>query len=346
MTGGAGFIGRRLIAALDDSCEIAVLDALVPEVHAPGADFPSELRRRAHCVRADLGDVAAWRGAAAGVDVVVHLAALTGTGDSDAQPKRYLDHNVLATVRLCEVLDVCQPSRVVLASSRAVYGEGPYRAGDRVVYPGARRAAALAAGQWECVGAGEPMLCDESAAAQPVSFYGLTKLWQEQVLSAFAATRGIGLHVLRLQNVYGPLQDGTNPAAGIVATLARNIICGRGVELFEDGEMTRDFVHVDDVVRAIISSIEVATGQQTFNIGTGSRTSLREMVRMLSGFAGESPMVSCAGRYRLGDVRHAAADMSRYARAAGAWTPIALADGLSSYVDWLSQHLQETTCRE
>jgi dTDP-L-rhamnose 4-epimerase len=104
VTGGAGFIGRALVAALPARDEVVVIDALVPDVHGAGARFPADLARRARCVHADVADVAAWRDAAAGVQAVVHLAALTGTAQSAHQPGRYRRANLTGTIRLCEGL--------------------------------------------------------------------------------------------------------------------------------------------------------------------------------------------------------------------------------------------------
>jgi len=350
VTGGAGFISQSLIAALPAAYEVVVVDSLAPEAHDGATDIPAALSARARCICADVADVDAWSAAAAGVDVVVHLAALTGTGQSDRQAPRYLAHNVTATARLCDALAGLSrpPHRVILASSRAVYGEGAYADGDRLIFPGARRDEDLAAGQWELTVDGRslrPVATAEDAPVAPVSVYALTKLLQERLVRACAERLGIDSVMLRLQNVYGPLQGGANPHAGIVAALARGIVQENRVELFEDGDMTRDFIHIDDVVGVFRAAIDRQTTiAQTLNVGTGRRTSLRQLVALLSELAAAPAVVSCHGRFRGGDVRHAAADMGRLAQFAGEWQPRDLAAGLTGYVGWLAQHLEARSC--
>jgi dTDP-L-rhamnose 4-epimerase len=341
VTGGAGFIGRWLLRTLPGDAEVVVVDSLVADVHGPAAVFPAEVRARAQCTQCDVGDVDAWRHAAAGVDVVVHLAALTGTGQGMYQQRRYVEHNVLATDRLCAAIAAMrpQPFRVILASSRAVYGEGAYRAGGALVYPGPRQAFRLAAGLWDFEDAsGEPMQPVAATAdtrTQPVSIYGMTKARQEEAVRALAAAHGIDTLVLRLQNVYGPLQSAINPHTGIVGGFASGLVRDRRVELYEDGEMTRDFVYVEDVARAVLAGIGHRHRLDcAVDVGSGERTPLRRLVGLLAEALSVSPDVHCRGRYREGDVRHAAADMTACHRLVGTTRHVALADGLRRFVAW------------
>lgn len=344
VTGGAGFIGQSLIAALPPAYEVVVVDSLEPDVHGAGAAFPPALARRAHCVRSDVADVAAWRDAAAGAATVVHLAALTGTAQSAQQAERYRRANLTGTIRLCEGVASLRhrPARLILASSRAVYGEGPYldpEHGD-VVFPPARRPGDVRDGHWEpsvsSRRALRPVAASEATPTSPASVYGSTKVAQERHCASFASRHGLDTIAMRLQNVYGPGQHGTNPHAGVVAALARSLLRDRRVELFEDGEMTRDFVHVDDVVRALVWALECAAPlPRIANIGTGRRTSLRSLVGLLAGAANTDPAVTCSGRFRAGDVRHACADVAQWRTRIGAWTPVALDTGIRAYVDWL-----------
>jgi dTDP-L-rhamnose 4-epimerase len=345
VTGGAGFIGHSLIAALPAAYEVVVVDSLVPEAHRGGADFPRALAQRAHCIRCDIADVAAWRDAAAGTQVVLHLAALTGTAQSAHQAERYRRANLTGTIRLCEGLASLarRPRRVILASSRAVYGEGPYldpEHGD-VVFPPARRAGDVGDGRWEPLLSPRrslrPVAASETMPMRPTSVYASTKAAQERHCAAWASRHGVETIAMRLQNVYGPGQYGTNPHAGVVAALARGVLQDRRVELFEDGEMTRDFIHIDDVVRALHWAMECEQPlPHTANIGTGRRTSLRSLVEMLAVAAPMPPTVTCSGRFRAGDVRHACADTAHWRGRFGAWQPIALETGLPAYLDWLN----------
>jgi dTDP-L-rhamnose 4-epimerase len=344
VTGGAGFIGRSLIAALPQHCEVVVVDALVPETHGDRAMFPKALAERAHCIHCDVAAVESWSDAAAGVDIVVHLAALTGTAQSAQQAERYRRANLTATIQLCQVLASRErrPQRLILASSRAVYGEGPYldlESGD-VVFPPARREMDVRDGRWELSlsrhGRLVPVAAAEQMPTHPASVYAATKVAQERHCAAFGSRHGVATMAMRLQNVYGPGQDGSNPHAGVVAAIARAILQDRRVELFEDGEMTRDFIHVDDVVRAMCWAIASEAGSpETANIGTGRRTSLRTVVDLLSTAAGVRPAVTYSGRFRAGDVRHAFADTSAWHRRCAAWRPVDLERGLPAYMNWL-----------
>lgn len=345
VTGGAGFIGQSLIAALPARYEVVVVDTLIPEIHGVRPRFTTALSRRAHCIRCDIADVDAWKDAAVGAQKVVHLAALTGTAQSAHQAERYRRHNLTATMRLCEGLAsfARQPQRVILASSRAVYGEGPYldpQHGD-IVYPAARRDRDARDQQWEPSLSRRsqlrPVAASEEMPTRPASVYAATKIAQERHCARFASRHGVETIAMRLQNVYGPGQRGVNPHAGVVALLARDILRNHRVELFEDGEMTRDFIHIDDVVRALRWAIDCGDATpRTVNVGTGRRTSLRTLVQLLATAAGEHPAVTCSGRFRAGDVRHAFADTSAWAHWFGSWQPIALEAATPTYLNWLN----------
>jgi dTDP-L-rhamnose 4-epimerase len=354
VTGGAGFIGQALIASLPADYDVVVVDALVPDVHGADAEFPPGLARRARCLRADVADVEAWRPAAVGVQAVVHLAALTGTAQSAHQVERYRRANLTGTIRLCQGLASLDhpPERLILASSRAVYGEGPYldHVGGEVVFPRRRRQDAVGDGRWEpwLPGRGmlSPMAASEAMPTRPASVYAATKVAQERHCAAFASRHGAAAVTLRLQNVYGPGQHGTNPHAGVVAALARGVLTTRQVELFEDGDMTRDFIHVEDVVRAMRWAVEAVTPlPRILNVGTGRRTSLRSLVGMLAEAAGRPTVVGCSGRFRAGDVRHACADTAQWCRSFGAWQPLTLETSVPGYVEWLRDARPASACR-
>jgi dTDP-L-rhamnose 4-epimerase len=344
VTGGAGFIGRWLLRHLSPTVDVVVVDLLEPQVHGPGAEFPVEVRARAECICADVQDVGKWSAAATGCDVVVHLASQTGTGQSMYQEARYIEHNVEGTKRLCEGLATLPalPRSLILASSRAVYGEGAFLQERQVVFPGPRDAEALAAGRWELENHDrtplQPTPTPEHAPLQPSSVYGITKVRQEQIIADFSRVHGLRHVTLRLQNVYGPWQQLSNPYTGIIGTFANGILRDGRVELFEDGLMTRDFVSVKDVVATIVTSMaDTRPDSLTLNVGTGQPLTLRDTVALMSTAIGRHVDIACRGRYRLGDVRHACADMTAYSRAFGAWKPIALAEGLADYVEWFRE---------
>ena len=346
VTGGAGFIGRRLVRRLTrDGADVAVLDALVPSVHGEEATVPD--LGGALFVRGDVRDPAAWVEAArGGVDAVVHLAAETGTGESMYRTCHYVDVNVRGAAILCDLITrrEINPGRVVLASSRAVYGEGPYRTPrGEVVYPGPRSRAALEAGRWEPEGpSGEslsPVAADAaSARTAPASAYGTTKLAQEELLRVALPPAGIGFVALRLQNVYGPGQSLLNPYTGILSIFSVQLLHGERVRLFEDGLATRDFVYVDDAVDALAIGlrVDVARTPAILDVGGGTRTAIAEAAEMLRRKLDAPPeAVAVTGEFRVGDIRHAQADLSR-ADALLGWRPsVPLDRGLDALTEWV-----------
>ena len=323
VTGGAGFIGRRLVARLQAAgAEVTVLDAMLARVH--GEDAPDPELGGARFVRGDVRDPEAWRTAARaragtdGPDVVMHLAAETGTGESMYRTRRYVDANAGGTAVLCDlvVARTLRPRRVVLASSRAVYGEGPYRTMDsqgKVVYPGQRRREELDAGRWEPRGpAGEPLEPVAAAASWtrpvPSSVYGAAKLAQEHLLHAALPPLGVATTALRLQNVYGPGQSLLNPYTGILSIFSVQMLRGEPVRLFEDGLASRDFVHVDDVTNALVQAAGHAPpgASSTLDVGSGVRTTIAGVAEMLRRELGASAGAAVVtGEFRMGDVRHA-----------------------------------------
>lgn len=350
LTGGAGFIGRWVLRTLPASVDVVVVDRLEPEVHGPHADFPPDVAERAHCVRADLRDPDAWAAHALDADAVIHLAALTGTAQSGSQLSRYTDQNVTATARLLDAIATrsARPGRLVLASSRAVYGEGAYVDSTHArVCPSPRTLDDLSAERFDLCGADQALLTHVGSRpadpARPASVYGLTKLWQEQLCALSGAGLGVQTVVLRLQNVYGPLQALRNPYTGILGLFTQRILSGRSVELFEDGEMRRDFVHVRDVAHALWTCASAERVPSVADVGSGVPTTLRALVDALARATGRPATVMCSGRFRTGDVRHALADMSATPAPLLPWTPTPLDEGLSEYVRWVTEQTPVTS---
>ncbi|MBW3534629.1 MAG: NAD-dependent epimerase/dehydratase family protein [Gemmatimonadetes bacterium] len=353
VSGGAGFIGRRLVARLlSGGWNVAVLDALVPAVHGPDAGPPAELDG-ARFVRGDARDADAWREVLAGdADVVWHLAAETGTGESMYRARRYVDVNVGGTALLCDLLadGAADPGRVVLAGSRAVYGEGPWTcASCGPVYPGPRAADALARGAWEpdCPGCGgglEPLPAGQGTRLDPASVYALTKRDQEDILRLLLPPRGVEVLTLRLQNVYGPGQSLRNPYTGILSIFSVRLLDGEPVSVFEDGRESRDFVYVEDVVDALVAAADAplpadAAGALTVDVGSGRATSVHDVALRLARLYGADPSaVRVTGEYRMGDIRHGRADVSALRRLLGEVPETTLDEGLTALADWVRAH--------
>jgi dTDP-L-rhamnose 4-epimerase len=348
ITGGAGFIGsrlaRRLVAA---GSTVTVLDALIPQVHGADPATTSPLLRSldgiATVIHGSVTSVEALREAIAGADVIVHLAAETGTGQSMYEIDRYVEANVGGTAKLLDVLANEEHSvrRLVIASSRSIYGEGAYRTADgRTVYPSHRDDAAMAAGDFDVHMAGEGDLelipTDEGSKLHPSSVYGITKQMQESLILTVAPTIGIEPVSLRYQNVYGPGQSLKNPYTGILSIFSTLIRQGKEINIFEDGLESRDFVFIDDVVEAtFLAATEPAAAGGVFNVGSGAATTVNEVVAALFAAFGTEVPTRVSGNYRLGDIRHNVADTTRLREVLGFEPAVTFRDGVKRFVEWV-----------
>lgn len=356
ITGGAGFIGSKLGPRLiAQGLRVRVLDSLSPQIHGADAVMPAWTNHP--LVETQTGSVterADWLRALKGVSAVVHLAAETGTGQSMYEIARYNEVNSQGTALLLDILAQTPDhgiDRVVLTSSRSVYGEGRYECGGCMagpVYPSSRGAEQLAAAQWDpacpsCGGALAAAPTREVDATSPASVYAATKLAQEDLVRIACGALGIGYAILRLQNVYGEGQSLKNPYTGILSIFSTRIRRGGELPLFEDGEETRDFIHVDDVAealaRAVTSPEPVNT---TINVGSGKATSVAEVAGLLNAALGGRSPTRVTGEYRLGDIRHNCADIARLDSLLGYRPQVSLSDGLARFAAWvLSEELPE-----
>lgn len=349
ITGGAGFIGSRLARKLQaGGASVTVLDNLSEQIHGADATFPTALSDIARCIRGDVRDKAVMRDAIAGQEVIVHLAAETGTGQSMYAVEHYADVNLQGTAVLLDVLVNDRPAslrKLVVASSRAVYGEGQYRcAAHGSVYPAARVAEAMDAGRFDpvcpvCAGEVTVEPTAEATPFGPSSFYGLTKQVQEQMVLMFATTLGIDGFAMRYQNVYGPGQSLNNPYTGILAVFSNLVRQGKGLNIFEDGEESRDFVFIDDVVDATAACIRPDVhGVMALNVGAGTRTTVLQVARAIIDHYRADVPVEVTGAYRIGDIRHNMADVSRLQTLTGVTPHWAFTDGLKAFLNWADTH--------
>lgn len=346
ITGGAGFIGsalaRRLVTA---GYNVAVMDVLHPQVHGGGAeiDLPSS-------VRLFTGDVTHAPDCDAVLRMfrptqIVHLAAETGTAQSLSEATRHGAVNVVGTTQLLDALSrsALVPEQFVLASSRAVYGEGAWQSGDETFYPPPRNHAQLLAGKWDPEGpTGAPVVpiasCADRTQARPTNIYAATKLAQEHVLAAWTAANETDLSVLRLQNVYGPGQSLTNSYTGIVALFARLAREQHPIEIYEDGRIVRDFVFIDDVVNALFAAVH-SPATRYLDIGSGIPTTIHELGRKIASVC-DAPEPTVVPKFRDGDVR-AASCTTEPAEAQLDWHPQwALEDGLQALLKWIDRQPQ------
>lgn len=343
VTGGLGFIGVKLARKLADaSHEVALFDSLTAQVHGALPQLTSRGLGDFEVVRADIRDADALTAQVRIADAVVHLAAETGTGQSMYQIAHYCDVNVRGTAMLLEALAATGPETksLVIASSRSIYGEGAYTAPDgRLVVPDPRRMEDLAAGRFDPGGPkGERLVLratPEDAPAKPASMYAVTKLAMEDMCRVFSDSYGTRVVALRFQNVYGAGQSLTNPYTGVLSTFSTRMRMDKPIDLFEDGEVSRDFVHVDDVTRSIERALEAGLrGYHVFNVGSGEATPIRRMAELMKQILGSSSELAVTGKFRAGDIRHCYADLSRVRQELGFESVISLEDGLRGFCDW------------
>ncbi|MEX3557208.1 MAG: dTDP-L-rhamnose 4-epimerase [Burkholderia sp.] len=344
VTGGAGFIGCEISKRLTPrASRYVVVDNLHPQIHAQ-AVRPDALHDKAELVVADVTEAEAWDKVLVEFwpDIVIHLAAETGTGQSLTEASRHALVNVVGTTRMTDALvrHGITVERILLTSSRAIYGEGAWRKDDgAVVYPGQRGRAQLEAAQWDFPGMTMLPSRADRTEPRPTSVYGATKMTQEHVLSAWTLATKTPLSILRLQNVYGPGQSLTNAYTGIVALFSRLAREKKVIPLYEDGQVTRDFVSIADVADAIVAVLASEPAPYAvFDIGSGQATSILEMARVVTVYYG-APEPKVSGAFRDGDVRHAACDLSE-SLANLAWTPqYSLERGIGELQTWIAEKL-------
>jgi len=352
ISGGAGFIGQRLCRALlRQGAKIRVLDNFNPQIHATDS-LADDLTGYVELIKADVRDRDAFKRALTGVDTVVHLAAETGTGQSMYEIERYFSVNVQGTATLLDLLqnDDCGKAirSIVVASSRAVYGEGAYQCGAHgMVFPEQRTRERMSIGAFEpmCPTCGMParlMPTPESSPFMPMSMYGLTKQMQEQAVLLFARTRGINGFGLRYQNVYGPGQSLKNPYTGILAVFSNLARQNQPIEIYEDGLESRDFVYIDDVVEATVRSINYP-GQfvGALNVGSGETTSVMTVAQEIKAFFKSESFIRVTGAFRMGDIRHNIADVTELQRVLGFVPAVPFKQGLINFLGWAAEQTLE-----
>jgi dTDP-L-rhamnose 4-epimerase len=345
VTGGAGFIGCAISPLIAQAFgRVIAIDNLHPQIHAERVR-PAALDGKVELVVADVTEEEAWTRVLADAqpDVVIHLAAETGTGQSLTEATRHAEVNVVGTTRMLDAFVRLRrmPRRIVLTSSRAVYGEGAWadRATGAISYPGQRSRAQLERGEWDFPGLKCLPFNAATTAPHPTSVYGATKLAQEHILKSWALSFDVEVGLLRLQNVYGPGQSLSNPYTGIVSLFARLAREGKSIPVYEDGEIVRDFVFIDDVAEAVrIMACEKLSSHEPFDIGSGEATTIHDLAKVISGIYG-APAPHINGAFRNGDVRCASCDVTR-ARVELGWKPKwRVEDGVAALCRWIDARL-------
>lgn len=343
VTGGAGFIGSHLVDALiSDGHAVRVLDNLEAQVHnrtGKQSAWPNYINPQAEYILGDVRDTQVLEAALSEIDIVYHFAAATGVGQSMYQIAKYNQVNILGTANLLEKLTQ-RPhhvEKIIVASSRAVYGEGLYlckRCGQ--VSPNLRKPENLEQKQWEvlcpvCSGELQPIPTPEHKPLSPGSVYAITKRTQEELSLIVGEAYQIPVIVLRFFNVYGPRQSLSNPYTGIISTFIQRLRNHFPPEIYEDGQMTRDFVHVSDVVKACL--IALAYPQSILvNIGSGEFTTILKIAQTLCKLIDPALEPVVVGKARVGDIRHCSADLNIARQAFGYQPEVSLEDGLQQVV--------------
>lgn len=351
ITGGAGFIGSNIaLKLIAKGYEVTILDSLSEQIHGANPDQSSPLyqsiKDKVKFVKGDVNNRSDWENALEDIDYVIHLAAETGTGQSMYEIKKYVDTNIGGTALLLDILTntVHHVKRVIVAESRAIYGEGKYlcpKCGD--VYPLERKDEDMEKGDFECKcpkcgGKVDLVATTEDSAIHPSSVYGISKQVQGQLVHLVCKSIGVESVSFRYQNVYGPGQSLSNPYTGILSIFSTRIKNGNGLNIFEDGKETRDFVYIEDVVDATILGMEVPEAKgHVFNIGTGVATDVLTVAKLLCEKYGVQAPITISGNYRLGDIRHNFADITAARTILGFEPKWSFHDGIEQFTHWVNQ---------
>ena len=351
ITGGAGFIGSSLtIKLLKENHKITILDNLSTQIHGENPETSElylKIKEKVTFVKGDVRNTEDWLKVLPNQDAIIHLAAETGTGQSMYEIERYIDVNTKGTAIFLDYLanNKTNVKKVVIASSRSIYGEGKYSdSKGEFHYPTERLDTNMQKGQFEPENKGEILkvvATDEDSKIQPISIYGITKQVQEQIVLNVCKSIGISGVALRFQNVYGPGQSLTNPYTGILSVFSNLILNNKPINIFEDGLESRDFVYIDDVVDSIyLSLFNDKANNKSYNVGTGVATTVSEVAAILQKCYSITVPTTVSGNYRLGDIRHNFAAIELIKKDLN-WNPkMDINTGLKLFSEWvLSQKL-------
>ncbi len=356
VTGGAGFIGSHIaLRLIEKGYAVTILDNLLEQIHGNNPDKTSPLycsvKDKVRFIKGDVCDNVQIKEALKDADYVIHLAAETGTGQSMYEIKRYVDVNIGGTALLLDILTNIKHhvKRVVVAESRAIYGEGKYhceKCGD--VFPTERKDEDMAQGNFDCHcpkcgGHVKLVPTTEDSAIHPSSVYGIGKQVQGQLVHLICKNVGVESVSFRYQNVYGPGQSLTNPYTGILSIFSTRIKNHKEINIFEDGKESRDFVYIDDVVDATIAGMEVPEANgYVFNIGTGVSTDVLTVAQTLSKHYGIDVPLKVTGNYRLGDIRHNYADITLAKQILGFQPKWTFDAGIKQFTEWVNRQELQT----
>ncbi|WP_310557800.1 NAD-dependent epimerase/dehydratase family protein [Flavobacterium sp.] len=360
ITGGAGFIGSSLaLKLIERGHYVRVLDNLSLQIHGADPKKNSPLFQlidgKVDFIEGTVTSISDWEKSIKGMDAIVHLAAETGTGQSMYEINRYIDVNISGTALLLDHLannKNHEIKKIVIASSRAIYGEGKYYSKQYgYVYPDARNEQRMSSGLFEPTYKDDLdlTLCatDETSRIDPSSIYGITKQVQEQLVLTACKSIGINCCAFRYQNVYGPGQSLKNPYTGILSIFSNRILNGQSINIFEDGLESRDFVYIDDVVDATVAGLEYNEPlYESFNVGTGAPTTVIEVVKQLQQNYGKEVEIKISGNFRIGDIRHNYADISKLKDKLQITPKVSFEEGIKHFTKWVQTQPKEESTYE
>jgi dTDP-L-rhamnose 4-epimerase len=349
ITGGAGFIGSNLaLKLIQKGYNITVLDNLSPQIHGndDSSTLYNSIKDKVKFIKGSVLNYEDWKLGLKGVDVVIHLAAETGTGQSMYEIEKYTDVNIKGTSIFLDILANEEHSvkKMIIASSRSIYGEGKYRCQkDGIVYPSERMDYDMSQGDFnvkcpECNRNAELLPTDEQSKIHPSSIYGITKQVQEQMFLTMGKSLKIPAVAFRYQNVYGAGQSLSNPYTGILSIFSTRIKNGNDINVFEDGKESRDFVYVDDVVDATILGVEKEEANyEVFNVGLGKAIDVMTVSKALVNTYNSKSKIAVSGNYRLGDIRDNYADLAKIKEKLGFEPKVSFEEGIRLFTGWVDR---------
>lgn len=353
ITGGAGFIGSRLCEKLfDQGYNITILDNLSEQIHGNTESFLfKKIKDKCTFIKGDVRNKDDWKKSIENQEIIIHLAAETGTGQSMYELAKYNDVNIMGTAYMLELLANSNHNikKIVVASSRAIYGEGKYNCKTHgFQYPSQRKEKDIKKGDFNlkcsiCNSNMHVLATHEQSKIHPSSIYGITKQQQEQMVMLMGESLSIPSVAFRYQNVYGPGQSLSNPYTGILSIFSTRILNGNNLDIYEDGLASRDFVYIDDVVDATILGIEKEEANgEVFNVGSGLAITVKEVAESLKRLFTSDVNINISGQFRIGDIRHNYADLTKIHKLLGFHPKYNFKQGLSNFVDWVKlQKIQE-----
>ena len=353
ITGGSGFIGNAIIKNFHKKYEIIVLDNFSPQIHGDHYEdsyLYQNIKDKCTIIKGDVRNRDDVAMALQGVDYIIHLAAETGTGQSMYEINRYTDVNIMGTSNLFDVMlkEKMTVKKFILTSSRSVYGEGMYLCKEHgVVVPDSRAIVDMKNGDFEvkcpvCAGDVELRYTTEECQLKPISYYAYTKLAQEKMLEVLCPTINLPYTIFRYQNVYGAGQSLSNPYTGILSIFSKLLLQNKVINIFEDGNESRDFIHVDDVAMITGNALEnEATNYQYINVGTGEKISVMQVAETLKRLYASTSEIKISGDFRKGDIRHNIADMRRAEELCGFVPAYTFEKGMEEFAAWVKKEDEE-----